>query len=185
MFDAVLNLLAQAVFGRVHAPGENALLDHRVRRRLYQLIHRKPGMHASEICRESGEPWGTVHYHLALLRNSKLVTSLEAGRERHFFPPDVDPQRARLLSLLNQGRRQEIAGFIRDNPGIRQVDICDAMAVSRKTFRSSIRPLVEEGLIEERRGLQSNRYFPQVGLFTAFDEPPQAERVAPEPGGYV
>ncbi len=175
MIDAAFSLLAQAVFGRVEA---DPLLDQPLRRRIIQIIRRKPGIHASELCRESGEAWGTVQYHLGLLRKSELVSSVESGRERRFFPPDMDPQRARMLSLLNQGRRQEIAAFIRDHPGIRQVDICDAVAVSRKTFRSSIRPLVEEGLIEERRGLQSNRYFPQEGLVEAF------ERVE-DPDGYA
>ncbi|HUR63081.1 MAG TPA: hypothetical protein VM241_01225, partial [Candidatus Thermoplasmatota archaeon] len=43
-------------------------------------------------------------------------------------------------------------------------DICDALDVSRKTFRNSIEPMVQEGLVQERKGLQSNRYFPQPPL---------------------
>lgn len=143
---------------------EAHLLEQPLRRRLLDLIAEQPGIHASQLCRTSGEPWGTVQYHLSLLHKGEMVTSVEAGRERRFFPSEVDPRRAHLLALLHQGRRSEIASFIRDHPGSRQVDICDALSVSRKTFRSSVEPMVEQGLVHERRSLQDNRYFPQEGL---------------------
>lgn len=166
MIDLLAQFMASigwTVVGRV-GQEPNDLLHQPLRRRLVDLIWERPGIHASGLCRESGEPWGTVQYHLSLLDKGRLITSVEAGRERHFFPPETDPAHARLMALLNQGRRLEIAAFIREHPGIRQVDICDALDVSRKTFRSSIEPLVEEGLLHERKGLQSSRYFPQGRL---------------------
>jgi predicted transcriptional regulator len=176
MLDVIGQLIASAgtaLFGRV-APQD--LLEQPLRRRLLTLIQDRPGIHASELCREAGEPWGTVQYHLSLLHRSEMVTAVEAGRERHFFPSQVDPEHARLLAILHQGRRHEIAAFIRAHPGSRQVDICEAIEVSRKTFRSSIEPLVAEGLVHERRGLQNNRYFPQDGL---------VELLGPEPASGV
>lgn len=140
------------------------LLEQPVRRRLWDLIRGRPGIHASQLCRESGEAWGTVQYHLGLLRKGDIVTSLEAGRERRFFPTGIDEQRARLLSLLDQGRRPEVARHILAHPGDRQVDVCERVKVSRKTFRSSVQPLLDQGLITERKGLQSNRYYPEAEL---------------------
>ncbi|MEK6976346.1 MAG: hypothetical protein AABY18_08400 [Candidatus Thermoplasmatota archaeon] len=140
-----------------------------MRRRLADLIANRPGIHASELCREAGEPWGTVQYHLSLLQKSELVRAVEAGRERRFFPSGMDAGRARLLALMNQGRRPEVAQFIRENPGTRQVDVCDALDVSRKTFRNSVQPLVAENLVQERRSLQNNRYFPLQGLGELID----------------
>lgn len=128
------------------------------------MITRRPGIHASELAREVEEPWGTVQYHLALLRKAELVNAVESGRERRFFPDDVDPAKARLLGLLHHGRRPDITRFIAEHPGARQVDICKALGVSRKTFRASIAPLVEQGLVEEQRGLHSHRYFGGDGL---------------------
>jgi len=159
LFDSLL-----AIAGVAGREDESRLLEQPLRRRLLDLIADSPGIHASELCRTAGEPWGTVQYHLTLLHKGEMVTSVEAGRERRFFPSAVDPRKARLLALLHQGRRTEIASFIRDHPGSRQVDICDALDVSRKTFRSSVEPMVEEGLVNERRSLQDNRYFPQEGL---------------------
>jgi predicted transcriptional regulator len=146
-----------------------ALLEQPLRRRLLDIIHDRPGVHASELCRQSGEPWGTVQYHLGLLRKTSLVTALEAGRERRLFPMGMDPARARLVSLLSHGRRGEIAHYIREHPGSRQVDICDAVDVTRKTFRLAVRPLVDEHLVAERRGLQSTRYYPEPSLGEALD----------------
>jgi predicted transcriptional regulator len=140
------------------------LADQPVRRRLLALIETSPGIHASQLCREAGEPWGTVQYHLALLHKGELVRAVAAGRERRFFPPGMEDGRMHLLALLNQGRRHEVASFIRDHPGTRQVDVCDALDLARKTFRRAISPLVGEGLVHEKRGLHSNRYFPQGGL---------------------
>lgn len=158
------------------APGPEAsrLLDQPMRRRLLSLIERRPGIHASEICREAGEPWGTVQYHLALLHKGAMVTAIDSGRERRFFPSETDPAKARLLALLTQGRRPEIAAYIRANPGARQVDVCDALGISRKTFRNSVLPMLQEGLVAEKRGLQSNRYFPLAGLDPLLQEFPGA-----------
>src|SRR5438552_16700813 len=131
MFDLLSQLFASAgsgFFGRVS--GED-LLDQPLRRRLLDIIESRPGIHASELCRSAGEPWGTVQYHLSLLHKGEMVTSVEAGRERRFFPSEVDPRTAKLLALIHQGRRTEIASYIRDHPGARQVDICRALAVSR------------------------------------------------------
>ncbi|HUR26036.1 MAG TPA: hypothetical protein VM327_08510 [Candidatus Thermoplasmatota archaeon] len=158
------------------------LLEQPMRRRLLSLIETHPGIHASELCREAGEPWGTVQYHLSLLHKGAMVTAIDSGRERRFFPSETDPAKARLLALLTQGRRPEIANFIRANPGARQVDVCDALGISRKTFRNSVIPMMTEGLVAEKRGLQSNRYFPLAGLDPLLSEfPGAAIPVAPEP----
>lgn len=145
-------------------PDAQQLREQPVRRRLLDLIAGRPGIHGSELSREAGEAWGTVQYHLSLLHRGELVHMLETGRERRYFLPGLDPSRARLLALMNQGRRPEVAEYIRDHPGARQIDVCDALAVSRKTFRNSILPLVAEKLVNQRRGLQDTRYFPTDGL---------------------
>ncbi|MEA3190806.1 MAG: hypothetical protein QOD77_1388 [Thermoplasmata archaeon] len=179
MFDLVAQLLAGSLVGRVE---EARLGEQPLRRRLLTIIHERPGIHASELCRTAGEPWGTVQYHLSLLGKTDMVTAIEAGRERRFFPQEVEPGRARLLAVLHQGRRQEVAAFIRDHPGARQVDVCDAVNVSRKTFRASIEPLLAEGLVHERRGLQSNRYFPQQGLAELLTDVEQSQIGLPGAG---
>ena len=166
-------------------PDRDNLLDQPMRRRLVDLIASRPGIHASELCREAGEPWGTVQYHLSLLHKGELVQAVEAGRERRFFPNGIEPGRARLLALMNQGRRPEVAQFIRANPGVRQVDVCEALDLSRKTFRHSVQPLVAENVIHEKRGLQNNRYFPLEGLSALLDQtlPPQLPALdAVDPG---
>ncbi|MHB8634487.1 MAG: winged helix-turn-helix transcriptional regulator [Thermoplasmatota archaeon] len=182
MLEALLLAASQALFGRVQTP-PSEMANQPMRRRLLGLIGSHPGIHASELCREAGQPWGTVQYHLALLDRSQLVTSVASGRERRFFPADTSPARARLVALLSQGRRGEIAAFIRDHPGQRQVDICQALDLSRKTFRAALAPMVGEGLVKERKGLQTNRYFPEPPLaeVMAGEAPDAAASLMPEP----
>lgn len=151
-------------------PERERLLEQPVRRRLLDLIASRPGIHGSELSREAGEAWGTVQYHLSLLHKNDLVHAMETGRERRYFLPGLEPARARLLALMNQGRRPEVAQFIRDHPGSRQIDVCEALDVSRKTFRGAVQPLVAEHLIHERRGLQNTRYFPLDGLSQLLDD---------------
>ena len=161
-------------------PDNGHLLEQPMRRRLVDLISNRPGIHASELCREAGEPWGTVQYHLSLPHKGQLVRAVEAGRERRFFPSGIDPGRARMLALMNQGRRPEVAQYIREHPGVRQVDVCEALDVSRKTFRNSVQPLVAENLIQEKRGLQNNRYFPLQGLGELIDAAQAKASALPE-----
>lgn len=139
-------------------------LSQPLRKKLMGIIMRRPGLPATALRREVGEAWGTVQYHLGLLQETHMVTTIEAGRGRLFFADGMDPRKARLISVLHQGRRQEIAQFIREHPGVRQVDLCNAVAVSRKTFRASISALKEAGLVVEQKSLRENRYFPEQPL---------------------
>ncbi len=152
------------VLGLLLMAASDDLLAQPVRKRLFGIIKREPGIHASEICRESGEAWGTVQYHLSLLQQNDMVQSVEAGRERRFFPPDIQPEVARLLGLLHCDRRQGIVSWLREHPGARQVDVCNALSVSRKAFRSAVGPLVAEGLVQEQKGIQTNRYYVDEGV---------------------
>ncbi|MGB0653674.1 MAG: winged helix-turn-helix transcriptional regulator [Thermoplasmatota archaeon] len=140
------------------------LLSQPVRRRLVDLISDQPGIHASELCRQADESWGAVQYHLSLLDKADLIKSVSSGRERRFFRGGVEDGLARRLALVRQGRRQEIAEFIGANPGCRQVDVCKALGVSRKTFRAAINSLSDEGLVLERKGQRNNIYYPQAAL---------------------
>lgn len=142
-----------------------------LRQRVMGLIRREPGIHASQICRETGQPWSTVQYHLRLLQQTEMVTSVDTGRERGFFPDDIDAEKANLVMLLREGRKEAIARLIQAQPGIRQVDICRAAPVSRKAFRRSVDSLIEAGLVAEHRGLQTNRYFPGAELRDLLDRP--------------
>lgn len=164
----ILAHLASTLFGRVEDP----LTQQPVRARLLRLIEDRPGLHASSLCRESGQPWGTVQYHLSLLEKADLVSTVETGRERHFFPPGTDARRARLLAVLGHGRRADVATFVREHPGCRQVDICEGTQLSRKTFRQNMPELLAEGLVQERLGAQSNRYYPGPELETVLSREP-------------
>lgn len=169
----IWTLLTGLAVGRVTGPEADPeqIRSQPMRKRILGIITGRPGIHASELTREVDASWGTVQYHLGLLRKAEMVDSVAAGRERRFFPSGVDPTKARLLSLMTQGRREEIARFIRDHPGSRQVDICDALDVSRKTFRNSVRPLIEEGVLDERKSLQTNHYFADDALGEYLDAP--------------
>ncbi len=162
MLDAFFALLFPSLFGKTIDPEK--LLQQPLRKRLVNLIERKPGIHASELCREAGEPWGTVQYHIDLLRKGELVQSHSTGRERCLFPGTTDETEAMQMAVLNQGRRPDIATLLLARPGLRQVDVCNTLGIGRKTFRSSMKALVDAGLIEERRGLQEVRYFPAEHL---------------------
>ncbi len=157
------------LIGLAVAPGQernraDELLRQPVRRRLLDIISDQPGIHASELCRQADESWGSVQYHLSLLRRASLIKSVTSGRERRFFSSTLDNGLARRLALVRQGRRYEIADFIQQNPGCRQVDVCEALGVSRKTFRAAIDSLANEELVVERKGQRNNLYYPQQDL---------------------
>ncbi len=162
------------------------LLRQPVRRRLLDIISDQPGIHASELCRQADESWGSVQYHLSLLRRASLIKSVTSGRERRFFSSSLDSGLARRLALVRQGRRYEIADFIQQNPGCRQVDVCEALNVSRKTFRAAIDSLADEKLVVERKGQRNNLYYPQQDLDPVLNIHSADQRADPqlEPGSF-
>lgn len=163
----VATVLAGVILGfaRARNPKRPIPTDaHPLRRRLIDLIRRKPGLRPSKLSDELDANRGTAKYHLIMLERAQLVHAVRAKRVTRYFPADLPPGERPLYALLLRGRVLEVASLIAKNPGISQRELTSTLGLSRKVFRRYADLLVERELLNEVREPHLRRYYATPGL---------------------
>lgn len=139
---------------------KDQVLNNSIRESILQLIRGTPGIHASDIARQSRAGWGTIVYHLSVLEKNKMVTSLVDGRHKRFFPSDtVDySKRGQLAALMNANTRQ-IYELIEAEPGIVQGQIAGRVDLTIPTVIWHLQRLQGAGLVGRDKDGRKYRYF--------------------------
>lgn len=143
---------------------ERRLLDQPMRRRMVEVIRSQPGIKISQLCKETDAGWGTVKYHLQLLKGAGLVVARAAGRDCLLFTSDYPARDLPVTEALRQGRARELATAILATPGASQKELCERIHMTRKIVRRYVGLLSAAGLVEERRDAQYQRYAPTQRL---------------------
>jgi predicted transcriptional regulator len=159
------------------------LLQQAMRRRMMEVIRRAPGIKISQLCRETSAGWGTVKYHLHLLRRAGLIVARSTGRDCLLFSADYPLRDLPVAAVLRRGRAEHLAQAIKETPGASQKELCERVHMTRKIIRRYVELLSSAGLVSERRDAQYQRYYPNPRLLEHLRQeaapPPQPEAAAP------
>jgi len=79
------------------------------RRRAYELVAAAPGLHLRELARRLAVDVRTAEYHLRQLEKHALVTAIDEGGFRRFFPRTADGRGAEIVDA----RDKPILGLLR------------------------------------------------------------------------
>jgi predicted transcriptional regulator len=161
---SLLGLSALAMVRHSKTRPEN-LDKHPVRRRILDIVRRKPGAIASELCRSLDMEWGTIQYHLHLLESAQLLESVAMGRDRNFFVPDLSNEMQRRFAILRRGRVPDVVQAVADEPGINQRGLSRRIDMSRKVVREYVNLLEAEGLLATQHQGGRVAYFPTNQLY--------------------
>lgn len=87
-----------ALFSRVEGP---AVLDQTTRHDIYTMIRQNPGLTANRIANLLTLGSGETRYHLTVLRRNRLVTEIQRGSSRCYFPAGIgSPEQLRATATL-------------------------------------------------------------------------------------
>lgn len=165
---------------------------HPLRKRLLNLIRRKPGIQLTTLWRQLDANRKTTKYHLLILEKSNAIHAVAREKQTRFFPASVPLEERHMRSVLLRGRILEMSQEIARNPGIMQKDLGDALKISRKVMRHYADLLVEQGLLEEIVDGHERRYFatdrlrqllPDVSEISQPDEKAQSDTDVPGDAG--
>lgn len=134
--------------------------EHPVRRRLVDLILRRPGVRLATLWKELEANRKTTKYHLLILEEANIVTSFKAQQTLRFFPSGTPIDNQRAVSVLLRGRVLEMAQEIAKSPGIVQKELGKALRLSRRVMRVYVDLMVAQGLLDEVIDRKARRYYP-------------------------
>lgn len=131
------------------------LLDHPVRRLIYDSIRDHPGVHYRELLRLLGVSNGTLSFHLSHLERAGFVRSFRARGRKLLLPTDRDPRPG---DFLVTERQRAIVEHLRGSPGASQRDVSSALGLSRSSVSYNLRILCALRIVEATRVEGLSRY---------------------------
>jgi DNA-binding MarR family transcriptional regulator len=145
-----------------------AVLQHATRDRIYAHIRENPGVHYRGLLKQLDLPNGTLVHHLHTLERERLVRRARHGLHLRFFPSGMPPPPAPAPTpwavpagaMPPAGGQVSVAGFapsekqvavlehVRAHPGCSQVEVAEALGMSRQALHYHVRALVSHGLLD-------------------------------------
>lgn len=128
------------------------VLDHDVRRMVYNHIEAHPGVSFNVLKKVFGLKDGTLRYHLNYLKKSGKIKFGQEKGKRHYYPN----RRETLVLSIKDDRLQanklnflqeQILDMIKENPGINQKELVKIVGLNRFTIKHHLNRLLDLNII--------------------------------------
>lgn len=144
-----------AGFSRIQG---DELLEHPVRRLLFDTVQANPGIHVSELARRSGTGWGTAVHHLDKLESGRLLVTRKVNNQKCYFENGgkVSRQDMAVAGAVRKDKAALITTYIESHPMATQKMVCEALDMSPALTSFHVRKLANLGVLEVvRRGKET------------------------------
>lgn len=128
------------------------VFDNSVRERIFAAIRANPGISASDLARVASVSWGTTIYHLDVLEQTQMVSSLRKGRYRRYFENGAAlTQTKDIVATLRNPVTASVVEAMRARPGVTQKDLAAAVSMTPQALHWHLARLVQTGLVRKER----------------------------------
>lgn len=128
------------------------VFDNAVRELIFGAIRARPGISASDLAKLANVSWGTTTYHLEVLEQNRMVSSLRKGRHRRYFENGADLATSKdVVALLQNPVTASIAQQICNVPGATQKDLARATGMTPQALHWHIVRLCGAGIVRKER----------------------------------
>ncbi len=141
------------------------VLDNENRSKIIDLIIENPGIHYSQLLRETSLAPGNLTWHIEILEIYKIIKSQVVGKYVVFFPyylknplSDID------LKIQKSTTCMEILDKIQSTPGITQAQIAKELNKNHKTVKYHLEKLFDAEIIESKKQGRRKLLFSSIPL---------------------
>ena len=134
--------------------------DLKTQRKIYDLIVKNPGLHASSIAKILKISWELTNYHLNYLQKNDLINIVkEEGYNRCFVTGEMGEKDRKNISLLRQKYPLTIVMYLLTNPYSRFKDIANHVDIAPSTLSHHMDKLKKKNVIDFEEIKNIKRYF--------------------------
>lgn len=125
------------------------------RDRIRATVETTPGIHFSELVRQSGFAPGQVQYHIRRLQKAEELVVEACYGQTHYFPPEFEEGDRRAIALLRRETTRAIVDVLFSHPsGLHPDTLASELDLARSTIEYHLDRLESEDLVEKRETLQ-------------------------------
>lgn len=129
-----------------------------VRKRIFEVVSKFPGLHFREVQRRTGLATGSLEYHLDVLERAGTIKVEKRLFRLRLYPVDVAEGEAAVLSLIRQGNYRKTLLFLLKNPQASQGRIADFVRISPSTMSWYLKRLLDMQIVKSERNGRETRY---------------------------
>ncbi len=160
--DFLLNRVIPLETG-VHRLSMEDVLENENRSRVIDLIVDNPGIHFSELLRQTHIAPGNLNWHIEILERYKIIKNEIVGKYVMYFPYHGKNLLSNIdLKLQKSKTTMEILKIIQTIPGLTQNQIAKRIEKNHKTVKYHLDKLIEVDLIEKRPEGRKNLLYPTI-----------------------
>ena len=138
------------------------------REEIFESIRAAPGTYRLRLCKELGLPWGTVAYHVRVLKAEGRVEQRTHKGRAILFVEGHSNADARLGASMHTPGAREVLQNLDPSRGAGIQEISARVHLSRKVVRRILEDFVDSGLLERQPGLRGKFLLADPGLLPEF-----------------
>ncbi|MCF2139499.1 MAG: winged helix-turn-helix transcriptional regulator [Candidatus Lokiarchaeota archaeon] len=139
------------------------VLENENRSKVIDLIVENPGIHFSELLRQTQLAPGNLNWHLEILERYKIIKSEIVGKYVMYFPyHGKNPLSNIDLKLQKSKTTMEILEIIQTTPGLSQNQIAKKIEKNHKTVKYHLDKLIKADLIKKRQEGRKSLLYPTI-----------------------
>jgi predicted transcriptional regulator len=157
-------------------------LDLEIRRKLYRLLVKNPGLNLTTIAELLGTSVPLTVYHLQYLeKQDVIIATKEEGYKRFYIKDRIGAETKRMLSLLRQEIPLKIILFLLQHPYSTHKEILTCFDLAPSTLSYHLKKLINKCLIVEssdgfKQGFKVNNEQEIIGLLVRYKPSKVLER---------
>lgn len=126
------------------------VLDLEIRRQIYSLIVKNPGIHAREIAQMLSVSGQLTDYHLLCMERQDLITAVkEEGYRRYYCKGKLGIKERRRIAILRQEIPLKIVLHLLKHPNLKHREVLEYFDISKSTLSYHLKKLVKHEIISE------------------------------------
>ncbi len=141
---------------------ENLRQDTRMK--IFTLIADNEGIHLREICRLLNKKMGVIQYHIQVLENCGLISSIKEGRYRRFFTNKISLRNHSNKIIMSFIKRETTSKLLyciynHNGTGIFHKELAGKVGITSQAITWHIKKLLNENIIRAEKVGRQKKYF--------------------------
>lgn len=152
------------------------VLEHRIRKRVYYIILKYPGVHFNELLRKGKLASGQLTHHLSTLEKNDLIYKVEGKVVNYYAYANHSKDESHYTKYLRDDRKRTIIKLILEKKIVSFADFKKKLNLSNSTISWHLKELVDRHVILEKRDRKKKYYCLSNEIETLFNGLLQKEK---------